>query len=239
MARKCGVTDWVRIADHSALTLPAGNWSFGGWVKINSNLGIYKNVVAWGTYAASPSCNLLLYGIDSGNHDRAIFRVHDAIGQGGWEWTEGDTFGATRTWQHFLAVRNGDIFTLYLDTVSHGDGPAGAMGEVDVNTYWQFAGNSASDFEFAEWAKWDSALSAEQITALANGVRPPEVGTRPAWYVPMLGSLEEQIAGLTVTQSGTTISEHPPKIVPRGQMLAVPTGPIASAPGIIETGLLQ
>ena len=71
----------------------------------------------------------------------------------------------------------------------------------------------------AELAKWDAALSSTEISALAYGVRPTEIGSRPAWYLPMSGGFEEEVAGLAVTNYGTTVAEHPPCILTAGNIL--------------------
>ena len=216
MAHYFGNGDWLKIADNSVLTLPAGNWSFGGWIKVNSNdIGdTYQKIFEWGVYGASPSCTLYLYGEGATQAGKGLFRVKDSDGDGDWEYTDGTTFGATRDWQHFLVVRNGTIFTVYLDNVSHGTGDATNMDAVDVAVKsWTFGNRIYNDYDLAEWAMWETALSSEQRTALLDGVRPTEVGTRPAWYVPMLANLEEEIAGLAVTNSGTTVSEHPPATI--------------------------
>ena len=215
MARYFGVSHTLTMADHAALTLPAGNWSMGGWIKVysNSHAG-YQVIFKFGNYAASPSCTLFLYGDAAPQSNKGLFRVHDADGDGDSEWTDGGTFGASRVWQHFLVVRDGNLFTVYLDGVSHGTGNATNMGIVDVAGDFIFGSGSLDDYDLADWFKVDVALNTEQITALVNGVRPPEIGTRPAWYLPLLASLDEEIAALTVTNFGTTVAEHPPLIVP-------------------------
>ena len=121
---------------------------------------------------------------------------------------------------HAMAVMQADkrTFNLYVDGVSVQTVVAGAdMTDIAPSAVLEFGhvGNYA-DGHLAEWAKWDAELSSEQITALAAGVRPVDIGTRPAWYVPMSGGLEEEIAGLAVTNGGTTISEHPPQTITAG-----------------------
>ena len=214
MAHYFGNGDWLKIADNSALALPAGNWSLGGWIKVNSNDNTsFQWIFLWGNYAATPSCTLGLRGTEAAQADNGLFRVYDSDGDNEYEYTDGATFGTTRAWQHFLVVRNGAIFTVYLDNVPHGDGDASDIGAVDVAADWTFGNSANNDFDLAEWAMWETALSSGQRTALLDGVRPTEVGTRPAWYVPMLANLDEEIAGLTVTNSGTTVSEHPPATI--------------------------
>ena len=214
--------DWLKLADNSALTLPGGNWSLGGWIKVNSNdIGNnYQRVFEWGVYGASPSCTLYLYGEGAAQADKGLFRVKDSDGDGDWEYTDGTTFGATRDWQHFLVVRNGTIFTVYLDNVSHGTGDATNMDAVDVAVKsWTFGNRIYNDFDLAEWAKWDSALSSDEIAALLSGVRPVDVGQRPAWYLPMCGGLYEEVAGIALTNTGITESEHPPHVLTAGNIL--------------------
>ncbi|MBN2293499.1 MAG: hypothetical protein JXM70_13805, partial [Pirellulales bacterium] len=81
------------------------------------------------------------------------------------------------------------------------------MGTADIGTQRYLHGH------MAEWSKWDSALSSDGRQALVDGVRPTEIGTRPAWYMPMSAGLDEEIVGLATTNGGTTTSEHPPRVV--------------------------
>jgi hypothetical protein len=82
----------------------------------------------------------------------------------------------------------------------------------------------------AEWAKWDRALPVDQIAALGAGFAPEFFLDDIAWYVNMFSGLyEENIAGLTVTNNGTTAAEHPPKLhYPSTARLILPA---AVAPG--------
>ena len=39
-----------------------------------------------------------------------------------------------------------------------------------------------------EWAKWDIALSVDEIVALSNNGSPQDTAVKPAWNIPMLES---------------------------------------------------
>ena len=64
----------------------------------------------------------------------------------------------------------------------------------------------------AEWAKWDRALSTGEMAALVAGAAPGNIPGGLAWHLPML-DYQERVAGLTVTNHGSTLVGHPPGIV--------------------------
>ena len=53
------VNDYVTLGDDAALTLPDGDWSLGGLVKLTDNTGsLYQYFLSWGSFAAAPSINI-------------------------------------------------------------------------------------------------------------------------------------------------------------------------------------
>ncbi len=210
-----GSSTYLSIADDAALTLLDGNWCLAGWINTDELPGSgFQYFYSHGAFAATSSCNMFIQESSgqvtvAAKSDDAVFKylshASSAITAGGWH--------------HILLHNVGDDLRLYTNgtqrandnTAWGGINPSGAMliGKLTGAT-------SYLDGHVAEWAKWDAVLSDEQIAALVAGVRPTEVGTRPAWYMPMLAGLDEEIAGLAATNYGTTISEHPPAIIRPG-----------------------
>ena len=226
-----GTSDYATMADNAALTMTLP-WTVGGWIHYpTSGRFIPRQILYWGTSAGPASGPLFVLDLEpeSGGNTNKLFCVCRDADSDTVVLASTTAIGLVSGWQHVLVRgETGGTIRIYLNGVEDADNTNAAFGDINCDRvmdngyyspmlwglyycYW--------DGGMAEWAKWDVDLTTEQITALANGVRPPEVGTRPAWYVPMLGGLEEEIAGLAVTNNGTTVSEHPPKIVPAGQYI--------------------
>ena len=225
-----GTSDHIEIADHAALTWP-GLASIAGWFRVDSNdtSAMIHGLMTWGDYFATPSFTIWYFGPNHASQANGIMVQTKDDGGNISQKTSSNDIVSLGTWHHLaLTIENsavwGKLFRFYLDGVEDWNNDYQTFDGMNAAAPWKFGdtqGAAAAHFygDMAEWAKWDSALSTEQITALANGVRPPEVGTRPAWHMPMLGGLEEEIAGLSATNSGTAIAEHPPRIVAAGQYI--------------------
>ena len=214
--------DSVTFDDHAALSLgddvdDSGPFSFSFWLRLGTQNDAFTHYFSsWNNYDATPSCNIVTYG---DNHATAARRIRIVVEGGNGVTCRLFTDDAIdNIWHHIVFAFDGTTMRSYLDGIVQATSTnSPSLDRVDFAGTWYFgrfaAGNLLKDSSMAEWAKWDAALNTEQITALADGVRPPEIGTRPAWYLPLLAGLEEEIAALSVTNSGTTVAEHPPKII--------------------------
>ena len=219
-----GSTTYFSIADDAALTFPDGNWSMGGWIRMLDLAGtggqyFFSN----GGWSEAHCINCFVYELSHANAGKVGMFIEDDATKTVWI-ESSSTPGTSTAWFHYLIVRTDDTFKLYDDGAEVASGTTAGI-SLSNSPHDPMLGRRQSNPDYncccdmAEWAKWDVALDSEQRAALAAGVRPPEVGTRPAWYLPMLAGLEEEIAALAVTNYGTTVSEHPPKIVPAGQYI--------------------
>jgi hypothetical protein len=77
----------------------------------------------------------------------------------------------------------------------------------------------------AEWAKWDRALTSDEIDALAKGFAPEFFKDSLAWYVPMIREYDERMVPLTVTNNSSTVTDHPPIIYPVSLVMMGQLGP--------------
>ena len=231
--------DYITIADHVALNMgddvdSSGPFSVVFWIRSWATVSMSMYIVSWGVWSASPSFNIITYGTAGSLPGRMILRAEAANSAAAQLIT--DTAINDGAWHHVVFAFDGTTMRAYIDgTVEATTASKATLDHIDVAGDWRLGtqsalGNYLYDTELAEWAKWDVALNTEQITALANGVRPPEIGTRPAWYLPLLAGLEEEIAAIAVTNYGTTVAEHPPLIVPAAGPAQVPWhGPLWQA----------
>jgi len=72
----------------------------------------------------------------------------------------------------------------------------------------------------AEWAKWDVIHSAQQHLALGSKtlgtvIYPDQTTTAPDWYMPLYNNVTEQQAGLSTTNSGGVLVDHPTWLLSR------------------------
>jgi len=222
-----GTNDYVRFNDDASLTLSsATGWTVAGWIRPTDLSGAgLQYFISWGAWFAAA---VLTFYIDEPT-DKIVVVVNNV------STCTSSTAVTEGVWVHITLTFASNTLTLYFDNVSKGTDNS-VLGDVNVNERMYFGARSdlnATRFfpgDMAEWAKWDVALNNEQRTALVNGVRPPEIGARPVWYLPMFAGLDEEIAGLTVTNNGTTIAEHPPKIVPHGQVAVTTFATSAGGP---------
>ncbi len=237
--------DEVQITDHAALTLPDADWTIAGWLKLDDNVGnIFQYFLSWGTTSAQPNINWFFPETDAGlDNDQLKLVMLDSDGDG---FPAGAIVGASspglRTdWMHLAVVRTGaGVITQYIDGAA--DGTATDATFDAVNRAGNFHFGCRSDFsatryfggDLAEWAKWDRALSADELLGLAAGFTPDHYPT-PAWHVPMWGNQYHELrVPLTVTNDGSTAIDHPGGLIyPSRSTLFLPTGE-APAPGVDE-----
>jgi hypothetical protein len=210
-----GTDQYFTLASAAALALPNGDWSLGGWIKIDANAGSYyqflynrmeiiSDYVQWiiGEESVSGNANKLYFYAADGGYNVGF--VSDTAP------------GQNRNWQHICVVRSGTTYTQYVNGTANGSSSSANLGEISQNADVYFGSrydlSSVRFFQgsMAEWAKYDFALSAPQIAALVDGECPKVYG--PAWYIPMLGGLTEEIGGLTVTNQGSTDAAHPDRM---------------------------
>ena len=212
-----GSNDRIVIANNAALDLPDANWSMGGWIKITSNAGSSYQFLYHRNGGGSDYMFLIIGEASVGANANKIW-VYAKDTANTLDFKSSTAPGQDTDWQHLLLVRSSTTYTLYVNGAANGTETDAGVGSLDyaASVYLGNRDDAIRPFngDMAEWAKWDVSLNSEQRTALVNGVRPTEVGTRPVWYLPMLAGLDEEIAGLAVTNFGTIIAEHPPRIVP-------------------------
>lgn len=219
------VNDYVTLADNAALTFPDGDWTVAGWIEPDDNVGsFFQYFLSWGVASVTPSFNLFIYEASEGTfpNDMAHWLVDDDGTNHFAQNTatlNNDVFASPSGWYHILMRRTATNFEVYINnTLSINTTPTSFNainrsdalyfgGRSDLNADRFFGGN------MAEWAKWDRALTTQEISDLANGLIPSEV-LSPVWWVRMLsGDYSEEISSITVTNNGTVGATHPPIFV--------------------------
>lgn len=220
------VDNYVTLADHSALTFPNGDWTVAGWIKLPSNAGTtFKYFLSWGPALAASSWHLYV-GEASCSTSTLINKLH-FIGQtasvdyanGANNPTTADV-GASTTWQHVVIRFTQATKTLQYfvnGSADHSWVVTGATGVIDRADALYFGSRAVSPTDryflgrLAEFAKWDAALSAGDITNLAGGYAPSLVPTGLRWYTPMINDFSESVNGITVTafNGAATDGDHP------------------------------
>ena len=221
-----------RLADDAALTLPNGDWVMAGWVKIGGSPGSAPYLLSWGAYSAAPSYNVWKNGSDLMAHieDTAVTWVNDKVIASG--------FWSVTAWQHFAMRRAGSDFRAYVDGSQSYTVTPSAMIALNVSGQFTFGNRSDlgatrdADNSYAGWAKWDTDIGTEAITALASGLPPLALPGSLAWYDPMeAGVGRERIASITTSQSGVIADESPPIVYPSLYVVRAVSGASAAITG--------
>ena len=219
--------DDVQLTDHAALTLPDGDWTVAGLVKLDDNAGVSRQgVLCWGTLSAAPSMNVLFIEEDAaGGANKILVQTEDADADG-MAFYSSTTPGTSRVWQHIALVRSGTTLTLYVDGVSVGSQVDATYNAVNVAENLYFGSRSTGDQrlggDLAEWCEWNRALDIDELAGLAKLYSPLFYPGR-VWHLEMIRPYQELVVPLAVTNNGSIVAPHPPIIYPFGaRQIVVP-----------------
>lgn len=215
-----GTNDVATIPDAAALTLPDGDWTIAGWVKLTSNTGSAQNhLFGWGANSGSvPRAHLFVREATAAAlPDDFCFNVVDDAGDGTGEVCSTTNPGQSTQWQHVTLTRSGTTYTLYVNGASVATTTAAAVDATNASTAWYFGGRTDATEtlpgRLSSWAKWDRTLSGTEIGFLANGYATESVAGR-VWaedFVLTGAVLVEDVTGATVTltNGAATTTDHP------------------------------
>jgi hypothetical protein len=236
------VDDRVTLADDAALTLPNGDWSLGGWVKLTDNAGTtFQYFISWGTFDANPSLSFYFVEASNGTDPNKLTAVVNdgSVSVNAWRVLSSTTPGTSTAWQHVALVRSGATITMYVDGASVGSDTATTPAGTDVAGSLFLGARadlSAGRFfggSMAEFAKWDRALAAGELAALANGFSPLCLPGSLRWYMPMVRNYTETVAAIAVTNTGSTVALHPRIFSPAAPLIVTAPAPTPAAGGSI------
>jgi hypothetical protein len=198
-----GSSQYLSIADNSALTLAASDFTVGGWVYLNATSGTQR-IFSWGTAFANPSLNMFIV---NGNH--LSCPTCDAT----YDVTPYKSSCMTTGWQHVAIVRSGDSFVLYrngspLNTVTQA-----GFGAINVTGSWYFGTHSGTtDYlggRLSEWFTANYAMSSTILAELASGKSIAFYPDNLALDLRMLADATERIVPLTVTDNSGGVADGP------------------------------
>lgn len=217
------VNDYVTLGDDAALTLPNGDWTIGGWTKLTDNTGtLYQYFMSWGAFMATPAFQWFFTEASEGAAPNKLsWRFNSTTTN------STGTYGSSTAWQHIALQRSGTTVSLYVN--GSADATTSSLSAA-VNVADTFYIGTRQDLNvdrffggtMSEWAKWDRALSADELASLALGYSP--IFMKPVWYLPMQTAYTETRVPLTVTNNGSTYGDHPRIHVPEQPKLIIPSG---------------
>lgn len=217
-----GTDNYQTIADDPALTIGddldnSGAFTISLWLKtagMADAAGHY--FFMWG--AVTPTYRCYFYGKNHATHAGKI--SHMIISSQAIFFTPEFNGWGDDNWHHYAIVGDGTTLRVYHDGIMCSTTASMATLDMIDNSEDLFIGcvpgNSATFFNghLAEMAKWDRALSPEEIACSAAGANPMRYRQSLRWYRPMREDLRELIANITCTNYGTTLSAHPPVELP-------------------------
>ncbi len=202
-----GSSQFVHLADNSALTLQDGDCTIALWIKLTNNEGADRQTI-WFTgtaYSATPFGNWRFYEAGSGaNAGKLNFEMNDNDGTNVIA-SSTSTPGTSTAWQHLALVRSGNTITQYINAAADGSTTNANFDALDSGTGW-WIGSQTGTTRFVNGAiegvtVWNWALSAGQLAALAAGMNPERIRHGGAWRMPMRHGAREVWTGLTVTDN--------------------------------------
>jgi len=222
----------VSVGDNAVLTIPdhsaSGGWAIGGWFKVTNNTGTaYQYMLDW-NYGANPAVYFYVSEDSQADPDEGKSAVRDA-GADEKLLTSTTAPIVNNTWIHILMVADGTNITLYIDGSSAATSSSTLVDAIDAATSMYFGDRNdtpaSRNFvgKMAEWAKWDTELTATEIDQLSgtNGqslTAPNAIATAPAWYFAMDNDFSgnnytSETGSLTGVRSGAgvafDINDHP------------------------------
>ena len=211
-----GQDDYAALADAPALTFPEGPWTLGGALLQIDNAGSGTQFLcSWGNLLETSSFNWWINEIDSSYSRQLSFRHVDDDDMDTVQVNSGTKTLSCGVWHHVLLRRSGNVFTQYLDGVAAGSTTRNGFYTInrsDTLFFGSRADLNATRFFpgiMAEWAKWDRALSAGEIAALAAGKTPDWFAKNLAWYVSMRDKPVEFVRRIPVKVIGVKAVNHP------------------------------
>lgn len=215
-------------ASGSAISLPAGDWTIGGWAHFDGN-GTAAPLLLGQDSSDGAYYAIVYYEDDHPNrilNERIAVAIRDDAGlasrldSAGWYIMRGG-------WRHVLVQRAADTIRLYVDGEADVQ-TATAHGAVSIATSNVFG--RLGSLRLAEWAQWNRAVDADELAALALGWSPRFFPLQRMWYLPMLRELEELDGALSLSWNDVGIAVHPPILRPVSPEIGHTTvGPVESS----------
>ena len=111
-----GTGDYLTAPDNIAFEFGSGNFTIEGWFYLTGGNSTFRTLVAKSSRDDPSGEGSFVVQISNANKLQMLF---DNVTGGGWVIdVQGTTNVVLNTWYHFAVVRNGNVFTAYLNGVS-------------------------------------------------------------------------------------------------------------------------
>jgi len=187
------------------MNLPDSDWTIAGKIRNNVSSGLDGGYYE-GTGSSGATIAIGTFA------DGKVF-VFLADDDGTEIYVESATTPLNNTNQHALIVeRSGTTITLYVDGVSVANASDAGLDALTLNATNRFGMYNDGSNHFlngvlADFAKWNRTLSASDKTAYSTYSSNCFPGA--AWLPPMIRDYNEIVAGIAVTNNGSTVTAHP------------------------------
>ena len=209
-------SDYISLADNAALSLPDGPWTVCVRIKFTSRTGTtVRDIWHWET--GTPFFRLRIGDAGAGvAPDDINVTITDNDGTSIAFSTSNDPFASNTSDTSVCLQRSGTTVTVYVNGVSNGSGSNAAINGVDVAANFILGNNGPSVGNTAtflgsmtDFAKWDTALSVDQMASFAKGFSANCYLNPLKVYVQGIREYQELHNGIAVTNSGTTVTDQP------------------------------
>ena len=206
-------SDRVVMTDNAVFTFPDADWTVAGWVKCTSRSGtgnqrIFSYMSGATKYfivdVGDPSSGFVPDDIQAQFKDDDGTIITAA--------SSSNPFASNTSWTHVLVRRSGTDLAVYINGTNIANQSNAGFDGLDAGD-WKWGNNqydsAAWKGDMAEWAKWDRLLNSAEIAGLVAGYAPSCYPDSLKFYIPMIRDYTEIKAGVTVTNNGSTVVEHP------------------------------
>lgn len=200
------------------MDIPDGDWTIAGWAQFSSRAGT--------------GVDYLLSFTDSGGGEFLYLRVRDASNASNpnrgemliidtdgtfYQLNDAGTPWASNTSATHIAIRrSGDTFSIWYNGSQNNSSTDSTVNAISpTSALWNFGREAAGASSFFtgslwSWAKWDRALSTDEILELSQGYSANCIPNSQKWFYPMggpYGYYQEMLVPITVTNNSTTTSD--------------------------------
>jgi|GEM_PF-6708528 len=204
-----GTSSVTTVADDPVFDL-SGDWSIGGWVKLDALDNDYAVPLAIGNFGATPSINIEFKSSDSELYAQCKSDTKPNVTV-----TSGvNNPGDSREWQYILLEHDdtANTLTLYIDNIQ-----VGQQTSVDFDSFTfgvnAIFGDSRSrssaelDGTLRDWACWNNVLSSDDKEDLAAGMYAADTATNsPVWNLTMLAEYDTTPVTVGVEPSSLSVT---------------------------------
>lgn len=151
---------------------------------------------------------------------------------------ETSTGYSINTWHHACGVVAAvDDHAVFIDGGSKGTSAASVTpAGIDVSVIGAHRSDAIPTYSsgasglIAEVAMWNAALADAEVAVLAEGYSPLLVHPQNlVFYAPLVRELVDGVGGVTLTNNGSTVGDHPRVLLPPPPSLVLPPAPVVTA----------